>query len=201
MSTPGSGDPYFYEWYVGLSNIIDMLNPDSGIKSVTFQHAVYDTVDDVVVEYKNGKKQFCYQVKHEKHNSNPTHLTFGKLIEKDSTKANKTCLVASIFSGWVNAVNCSGMEITPILFTNRSAGTRRSCRTFSGEQYSAYPIHDFFSKLKKELSGLDDYGNITFSDKRLNTQWKEFYGSLNTTDIEKAVSFVKALEIKTNQPD
>ena len=39
MSTPGSGDPYFYEWYVGLSNIIEMLNPDSEIKSVTFQHA------------------------------------------------------------------------------------------------------------------------------------------------------------------
>ena len=201
MSTPGSGDPYFYEWYVGLSNIIEMLNPDSEIKSVTFQHATYDTVDDVVVEYKNGNKQFCYQIKHEKLSSKPTNLTFGKLIEKDNSKSNKASLIASVFSGWVDAVNCSGKDIIPILYTNRAAGTRRSARSFSGENYSAYSIHDFFPKVKKELSDITDCNNIKFLDKALNLQWGEFYDSLNTTDTEKAVSFVKALIIKTGQPD
>ena len=201
MSTPGSGDPYFYEWYVGLSNIIEMLNPDSEIKSVTFQHATYDTVDDIVVEYKDGKKQFCYQIKHEKFSSKPTNLTFGKLIEKDNSKSNKASLIASIFSGWVDAVNCSGKDIMPILYTNRAAGTRRSARSFSGENYSAYSIHDFFPKVKKELSDITDCKNIKFLDKALNLQWREFYDSLNTTDTEKAVSFVKALIIKTGQPD
>ncbi len=201
MSTPGSGDPYFYEWYVGLSNIIEMLNPDSEIKSVTFQHATYDTVDDIVVEYKDGKKQFCYQIKHEKLSSKPTNLTFGKLIEKDNSKSNKASLIASIFSGWVDAVNCSGKDIMPILYTNRAAGTRRSARSFSGENYSAYSIHDFFPKVKKELSDITDCKNIKFLDKALNLQWREFYDSLNTTDTEKAVSFVKDLIIKTGQPD
>ena len=89
MSTPGSGDPYFYEWYVGLSKIIEMLNPDSEITSVTFQHSIYDTVDDVVVEYRSGKKQFCYQIKHEKLTSKATNLTFSKLIEKDKEAINE----------------------------------------------------------------------------------------------------------------
>ena len=26
---PGIGDPYWFEWYVGLKYIIEMLNPDS----------------------------------------------------------------------------------------------------------------------------------------------------------------------------
>ena len=35
MGTPGIGDPYWYEWYVGLKNVIDMLNPDSRIEKVS----------------------------------------------------------------------------------------------------------------------------------------------------------------------
>ena len=201
MSTPGSGDPYFYEWYVGLSNVIEMLNPDSGIKSVTFQHADYNTVDDVVVEYTNGNKQFCYQIKHEKYTSNQTNLTFGKLIEKDSSKSNKASLIASVFTGWKSAVSSSGMIIIPILYTNREAGIRRSGRTFAGVKYSAYSIHDFFTKLKDELNKINDYKNVKFSDKDLELQWKEFYDSIKTTDVEKVISFVKALKIETNQPN
>ena len=36
MPMPGAGDSYFYEWYVGLENVIKMLNPDSGIRCVIF---------------------------------------------------------------------------------------------------------------------------------------------------------------------
>ena len=37
MPTPGIGDPYWYEWFVGLKYVIQMLNPDSGISCVVFQ--------------------------------------------------------------------------------------------------------------------------------------------------------------------
>lgn len=36
MSTPGIGDLYWYEWYIGLEQVINMLDPDTNIKSVTF---------------------------------------------------------------------------------------------------------------------------------------------------------------------
>lgn len=54
MATPGIGDPYWFEWYVGLKNIINMLNPDNGIEYVIFQCSKYNTIDDVVVGYKDG---------------------------------------------------------------------------------------------------------------------------------------------------
>lgn len=41
MATPGIGDPYWFEWYVGLKNIINMLNPDNGIEYVIFQCSKY----------------------------------------------------------------------------------------------------------------------------------------------------------------
>lgn len=37
MATPGIGDPYWFEWYVGLKNIINMLNPDNGIEYVIME--------------------------------------------------------------------------------------------------------------------------------------------------------------------
>ena len=38
----GIGDPYWYEWSVGLTHIIELLNPDSGVETVTLHriHAV-----------------------------------------------------------------------------------------------------------------------------------------------------------------
>lgn len=62
MATPGIGDPYWFEWYVGLKNIINMLNPDNGIEYVIFQCSKYNTIDDVVVGYKDGGHEICYQI-------------------------------------------------------------------------------------------------------------------------------------------
>lgn len=36
MPMPGAGDPYFYEWYVGLENVIKMLDTNFEINSVVF---------------------------------------------------------------------------------------------------------------------------------------------------------------------
>ena len=86
MPMPGAGDPYFYEWYVGLENLIKMLNPDSGIKHVIFQHDEYDTIDDVVVEYVNGDAQVCYQVKHNIGSATPVSITFGSMLKSEEEK-------------------------------------------------------------------------------------------------------------------
>ena len=80
---PGAGDPYFYEWYVGIENVIKMLNPDSGIRCVIFQHDEYDTIDDVVVEYTNDTVQMCYQIKHNVETAVPKSLTFGSMKQPE----------------------------------------------------------------------------------------------------------------------
>lgn len=63
MSTPGIGDPYWYEWYVGLQRVIEMINPDSNISYVIFQSDIHNTIDDVVVGIGNIE-EVCFQVKH-----------------------------------------------------------------------------------------------------------------------------------------
>lgn len=94
MATPGIGDPYWFEWYVGLKNIINMLNPDNGIEYVIFQCSKYNTIDDVVVGYKDGGHEICYQIKHEIFTSKTQNLTFGKLLEQETK--TKPCLLCAI---------------------------------------------------------------------------------------------------------
>lgn len=79
MATPGIGDPYWYEWYVGIEQIIKMLNPDNKITYVMFQSDIHNTIDDVVVGYED-MEEICYQVKHEVGNQGKGNLTFSKII-------------------------------------------------------------------------------------------------------------------------
>lgn len=66
--TSGQAHPYWYEWFVGLIEVVRLLNPDEGIEKVTFQVASIQGWDDVVVTNVNGK--LLYQVKHTREKSN-----------------------------------------------------------------------------------------------------------------------------------
>ncbi|WP_211093700.1 hypothetical protein, partial [Cohnella fermenti] len=79
-STIIRGDPYWYEWSVGQSYIIDMLNPDSGIDSVVLQSNDIQGLDDVIVNRKDGVKE-AYQIKHTR---TMDTITFGDLVAMDT---------------------------------------------------------------------------------------------------------------------
>jgi len=199
MPTPGITDPYWFEWYVGIENIIKMLNPDSGIDYVTFQCEAYNTIDDIVVGYKNGNQEICYQVKHEIATSSKNNLTFGKLLEREQD--SKPCLISSMALGWKEATSLTGHPITPVLFTNRRLGEKRSKRTFSGKQYIAYPIEKYFSLLKEQFNEDLDTSNLNFKDKDLETQWEEMCHVIDISDIPIIIEFIKSFELRGNQLD
>ena len=48
--TAGRHDPYWYESFVGLIEVVEMLDPASGIESVTLQAYDVKGWDDVVVQ-------------------------------------------------------------------------------------------------------------------------------------------------------
>ncbi len=193
MPTPGIGDPYWYEWYVGLEQVINMLDPDTNIMSVTFQHSVYDTIDDVVVEYVDGNTEVCYQVKHEISTSNNNNLTFGKLLE---SKDGKPCLIKALFKGWKKAKD-EGKLIKPVLYTNRKSLDRRAGRKFEEQSYSAYPISEFLELIIQQY----DEGNILdIEDKDLRLQWQELRSKFDKSDIVELIDFLSVLTIKANQP-
>lgn len=200
MATPGIGDPYWFEWYVGLKYVIQMLNHDSGITSVTFQHPSHNTIDDVVVEYQNGTKQICYQVKHEISTSVKQNLTFAKLLQKDSDTPNSSCLLSAIMSGWKDASTKTD-AIEPVLYTNRHIGPNRTKRVFNGQTYQAYPMEQFFSLLKQELQQMDSTVAPTFSDKNLALQWGEMCNCLGLKNPSEAVPFFAVFTIQGDQPN
>jgi hypothetical protein len=90
--TSGQAHPYWYEWFVGLIEVVRLLNPDEKVESVAFQVSSIRVWDDVVVQLRNGRR--CYQVKHSR---DGTNLTFGSLVQKDTQGKS---LLATLFRGW-----------------------------------------------------------------------------------------------------
>ena len=196
MPTPGIGDPYWYEWYVGLENVIKMLNPDFGVSCVIFQHSSYNTIDDVVVEFVDGKKQLCYQVKHEINYSVPNNLTFGKMLESEN---NKKCLFEAIFQGWKDSKVNADSAIKPILFTNRKIINRRTGRSFNGTSYSAYPVDKFLLEMQTVIKNATDCERVTIDNPALLSQWNELCSILSNVNVKELMLFLKDFSINANQ--
>lgn len=189
-SLPGIGDPYWYEWFVGVKNVIKMLNPDNGIEYVIFQSSDYEAIDDVVV----GKKEnieLCYQVKHVRTEKS---LTFSALIEKD--EESKKSLLTAIAEGWEKTNN---LNVIPILYSNKTIGVRGSTRTskITKSKYKCLSLKDFFIKVKELVDGSEKWEDIIINEKNLQEQWKEFIGQLN---IKNKLEFLKKLKLELNQP-
>lgn len=109
----GIGDPYWYEWGIGLLKAVEMLNPDSGIEAVAFQKDGVKGWDDVVIRYRSGHQDY-YQVKH----SRPrTNLTFSDLVAESDDQPS---LLGSLASSW-HEMKLSGTDSSCMLITNRSA--------------------------------------------------------------------------------
>ena len=79
-SKAGQAHPYWYEWFVGLIEVVKLLNSDEGITQVAFQVASIHGWDDVVVTHANGRRLF--QVKHTREKNN---LRFGSLVEVEKS--------------------------------------------------------------------------------------------------------------------
>ncbi|YCA46330.1 ATP-binding protein (plasmid) [Bacillus sp. JZ8] len=201
MSTPGIGDPYWYEWYVGLEQVIKMINPDNYISYVTFQSEIHNTIDDVVVGYQN-KHEVCFQVKHEVGDAGKGNLTFSKLIEP-TIKENgreKVSLIKALAIGWEDAKRKEVKEIIPVLYTNRKLGVNNTTRTFRGEEYKALSLAKFIEGIQEVLKQTNSIQEIErlIGEKEFRTQWLELKDAINDDDTT-VINFLKALQIKYSE--
>lgn len=188
MSTPGIGDPYFYEWYVGLEYAIKMLNPDNKIDYVIFQSSEYDTIDDIVVGYENGASEVCYQVKHEIGNKQEKSITFNDILTVNKSES----LISAIANGWSNAIKSKSTSITPILYTNKKLGVNKTNRKFKGISYCAYPLSEFIDKIKKAISN-NQLSTLEETDLNLYTQWIEFKSAIDLSE-EDIIEFTQKIK-------
>lgn len=188
-SLPGIDDPYWYEWYVGLDNIIKMLNKDNGIEYVIFQSSTHETIDDIIVG-KTDNIELCYQVKHARTKKS---ITFLSLIEKD--KSDKSLLEA-ISIGWHKCEN----NTIPILYSNKPFGSRKTTRIskITGNTYNCLSLEKFILKINCIIKDCENIEDINIEDDDLKEQWLEF---INEIKIDNKIEFLKKIKFELSQPN
>jgi len=76
MPDSGIGTPYWYEWKIGLIECLKMMS-DLTIESVILQSSAFQSLDDVVVKYRNGNL-INIQVKHTENKNSYLDYSFLK---------------------------------------------------------------------------------------------------------------------------
>lgn len=188
----GQGDPYWYEWSVGQMYILDMLYPESNIKSVELQADISLGIDDVVINYKNNQK-CCVQVKHTRARDT---ITFGDLVYQESE--DKTSLLGDLAKSWFKEKK-KYSQLNIVLYTNREIGVTQSRGKKDGN-YKRPALKEFIEKLNIQLSNDVKFQNIKFGEYEKAWEiWKKQIKMI-PTDEEK-LEFLRLLKIKTEQPD
>lgn len=154
----GIADAYWYEWYVGLEKVLDLLNPDIGVAGVTLQASQQQGLDDVVVRY-NDKKLECIQVKHTRKNST---LSYSFLFCEHTENGKKVPACIKEYSDDWKKIKDKYEQCIPIMYTNRKIGNRSYTHT-NGKGYKRPPLKEFWMALKEELKTAESISNIQFS--------------------------------------
>lgn len=186
-SSAGKGDPYWYEWTLGLLKVVEMLHPESCIQSVSFQVCGVKGWDDVVVRYSDGRCDY-FQIKHTRIGDN---ITFGDLVGVDKQGAS---LLGDLYGAW------KAMDLKPdvekvILFTNREAG---SSAGRSGAGVHRPPLQEFATWLSKELLRVKSIGGCR-PPKEWKAAWKEWLAQLTPGTSSQQLAFLRSFEIRANQ--
>lgn len=187
ISTAGRGDPYWYEWTVGLLSVVELLDSEGGIDSVTFQAAGIKGWDDVVVRYADRRQSF-YQVKHSRVGDS---LTFGDLVGSSGTDPS---LLASLFTAW-REMTASARPTTLVLFTNRDAGSR-SWTSPTGAFRPA--LIDFWAWLQPTLQEGQSLADCS-PPPEWHAAWEEWIGQLSERNEDEQLNFLRQLELRAGQ--
>jgi len=187
-ATAGQGHPYWYEWFVGLVEVVELLDPASGIESVSFQVSGIQGWDDVVVRHVDGSKRY-YQVKHTRSDDN---LTFGDLVQVVDGRS----LLQTLFTGWKTTGLNDGRS-RYILYTNRDAGNRWS-ETTAGVRRP--PLLEFMVWLAAALEDVESIDDVV-PDSDWVQCWDEWCLQLAAENDVERLAFLRSLEIRTTQDD
>jgi len=181
----GSGEPYWYEWTVGLLKIVEMLHRDSDIESVTLQAHGSKGWDDVVVKRTKGKRDY-YQVKHSRKG---VPLTFGSLVSGDSDS-----LLANLFASF-KELHLDPKRDRCFLFTNREAGER----PISSERgVRRPPLPEFLAWLKGAVRTRASFAEIAPQPEWADA-WQEWISQLDEGSEAEALGFLSAFDVETSQ--
>lgn len=187
--TAGRHDPFWYENFVGLMEVVELLDPDSGVASVTFQSEGVKGWDDVIVQFKSGRRR-CYQVKHTRKKD---RLTFGDLVQPDE---KSTSLLGALFGSWKSAGLNDGLTEC-VLYTNREAGSREAT---SAAGVRRPPLLKFMKWLIGELPHAQSLADCKPKAEWAGA-WGEWKSQLASGSDQEQIEFLRALKIRVDQDD
>jgi hypothetical protein len=184
--TAGIGDPYWYEWTIGQDYVVEMLNPDSGIETVTLQATKAQGLDDIVVVYTDGSSEYV-QVKHTR---NEDTITFGNMLP----------LLKSMSKAWASQKS-KWTKCTPVLFSNRKVSTTAvTMKDENGNEYKRPALDQFLPHFQSEVAKAATLSDIQMPDD-WKVAWCEWCAELNElSSDEDKLEFLKLLVIKGDQP-
>lgn len=186
----GIGDPYWYEWSVGLLYALDMLNPDNNIKHVILQESRLQGLDDVIIVYNDNYAE-CIQIKHTRENDT---LTFSNMTSKSDEKESYLC---SFCTDWDKAQTQGYSSCKAVLFTNRAIGKSKYTPKDSWERPA---LEKFWAELKAKVNTATSISDISMSPE-WQSAWEQWLSEMSELSNEKKISFLRNFDIKSNQED
>jgi len=190
VSSPGLRDPYWYEDTLGELFAVEMLDPSSGIESVTLQEPGLTGVDDIVVRYRDGRVA-CYQVKHTRSADN---LTFADLLKpKDSGPS----LLRQFVTGWQQQVDAE-VACETHLYTNRAAGERVATVELNGRSLRLPPLADFWAAIQPLIAAASSLDTVKVPAE-FREVW-EFVVAEVSSAASDPLAFLRTLHLEVGQP-
>lgn len=185
----GIGDPYWYEWGIGLLKAVEMLNPDAAIDAVAFQKEGIKGWDDVVIRYHSGRIDY-YQVKHSKPKTN---LTFSDLVGKADDRLS---LLGSLTSSWYEMKLCN-TDSYCTLITNRSAGTKAG---YSSTGIFQPPLANFIRHISAQVKSASKLSDISVPNK-WDKAWTLWISEMGSISDDSKLQFLKRLTVTDDAPE
>lgn len=198
ITKPGMGDPYWYEWSIGQEYILDMLNPDNNISSVSLQDNISLGLDDIVIRYGNDEV-FCIQVKHTRNNDT---ITFGDMVSHDSEDSKGRSLLAQLAESWYEEKG-NFSKIVPYVYTNRKIGVISSKSKLDGQpdKYLRPPLKNFWSVVRTEIEKVESLSEVILPMEEWKDAWQVWQEQLSgIPKEEERIEFLRLLRIETNKP-
>lgn len=191
----GDATPYWYEWYVGLNYVIELISPDTVIKSVIFQSKEAQKLDDVIINYKNGSKE-CIQVKNTRENNKIGFQTF--VNDDDYLKAYA--------NEWKLLRLKHGENVKVQLFSNKEASGQYNGTKKTGI-YKRPPLDEFWKYIREQSNGEDvnSFSDISVKDKEnWDTAWEKCKAAISIlydTQNDMRLEFIRSFDIRLGEKD
>ncbi len=186
---PGLHDPIWYELTFAQCQIVEMLDPNSDIDSVTIQAPKVRGIDDVVVTKRDGSAAY-YQLKHSRVGGSISLPNFARAEPGEPT------LLRQLAEGWAEQTR-KGRRCETHLITNRRPSSRQS-RTADGVHWP--PLAAFWKWLSSAVAGATTTGSVAPPAEWAGA-WRLWQAELAALSDGEQLLFLKTLHLELGGDD